>query len=103
MLTELTERRFARRHILASQFTNQEGIPKSYPATIRHKMRARYPVGKGDPFGGRGVDIAISVLPNLEGKLRKIQRPLKTLFARLSTTWKSSADMDVQPTWMYLS
>ena len=41
-------------------------------------------MGKGDPFGGRGVDIAISVLPNLEGKLRKFQKRVrsKPLFAR---------------------
>jgi len=96
MLTELTERRFARRHILASQFTNQEGIPKSYPATIRHKIRARYPVGKGDPFGGRGVDIAISVLPNLEGKLRKsfkespLKTPLRATHGNPQPTWMSS-------------
>jgi hypothetical protein len=73
----------------------------SYPATIRHKMRARYPVGQGGSIRGMGVDIAISVLPNLEGKLRKFQSPLKT---PRRGTWKSSrADMDVQPTWMYLS
>jgi len=49
-----------------------------------------------------GVDIAISVLPNLEGKLRKFQR-VRSKDPSSRDTWKPSADMDVQPTWMYLS
>jgi len=74
----------------------------SYPATIRHKMRARYPVGKGDPFGGWGSTLRYPYCQTWKVnyssfKKESAQNPSSR------DTWKPSADMDVQPTWMYLS